>query len=76
MTLPFSGKLMTCALCGARERSNINRESGWTMIMLPGSRTEYYICPGCIHGPAKVKGYKLVYNDIFRKLLALEAKKQ
>lgn len=72
--MPFQGELMTCAMCGRQEWSNPKVQSGWTLIQLPGSAVQHYVCPPCIHEPAKQKGYKLAYSQILRNLIDMEKK--
>jgi len=66
MKLPFTGEMMTCALCARQQQSDPHVESGWTIIALDG--VLHYVCPDCIHGPARTIGYARRYRDILFQL--------
>jgi len=41
----FIGEMMICKFCQRQQRSNIKKESGWTVIEADG--VAFYVCPQC-----------------------------
>jgi hypothetical protein len=39
----FRGEMMTCAICGKQKQSDIQVESGWTVMELDSKA--HYVCP-------------------------------
>jgi hypothetical protein len=44
MSLPFSGEMMLCVLCGRTERSDPAVNSQWRMVEMDG-QARFYACP-------------------------------
>lgn len=44
--MPFKGELMTCAICGKKQKSDREVGSNWTYIRLNDSG--FYVCPDCL----------------------------
>lgn len=60
----FQGEMMECALCGRRQRSDPDVESGWTLIELEDDH--YYVCTR--HLNSQIKDYEKRWEKILRKL--------
>jgi len=73
--IPFSGELMTCALCGRQEKSDPGIESGWRAIQMDGR--VYYVCPNELpKDGSTATEYEIAYSRIFRVLFAREEAKK
>ncbi len=51
----FQGEVMECKVCGKREQSDPEKESGWTVLQIDDQVT--YFCPACWHGAGAKVGY-------------------
>lgn len=66
--LPFSGEMMTCVMCGARLRSDLRIESGWTCIV--ADNKPFYVCPAELPaGPASKEAFAAAYRKILIRIL-------
>lgn len=64
MSLPFTGEMMKCEICGREQQSNPRIESGWFRFdfIFANCVKYFYICPDCF----KMDKYKLIKKLIER----------
>lgn len=69
----FDGEWMTCIICGRRERSNPERDSGWRAITA-NDDPAYYVCPlEMPPGGAGEDKFSLAYTVVMHTIYALRA---
>lgn len=70
----FMGEMMECAICGKRQKSDLDVESGWTVIEL--DNVAYYVCPSHIGNPKwTASQHKEAYTKVLRKLTSPHTKR-
>lgn len=55
---PFQGEMMRCLSCGAKQESDPNVESGWTLISVDQHKGHF--CPNCWHTIGDHFGYDVM----------------
>jgi len=72
MSLPFTGEMMECVVCGAKEKSNPERSSDWRMVDVGGER--FYVCPKELPPDgSSAKKFEKAYHDLLTVILQKKA---